>query len=65
VSLPPGASFTLGACSIVDVDARLIERWRPGDDRPEILSETIEWQPAGAHMPLAIELREFFQRALE
>lgn len=50
---------------IVDVDARLIERWRPSDDRPEILVERIEWEPAGAPEPLVIELREFFQRALE
>lgn len=28
---------------VVDLDARLIERWRPEDERPEILSERIEW----------------------
>jgi hypothetical protein len=28
---------------VVDLDARLIERWRPDDERPEILSERIEW----------------------
>jgi Uma2 family endonuclease len=28
---------------VVDLDARLIERWRPEDERPEILSEWIEW----------------------
>jgi Uma2 family endonuclease len=50
---------------IVDVDARLIERWRPGDERPEILTERIEWTPAGASEPLVIELSEFFQRTLE
>jgi len=50
---------------IVDVDARLIERWRPGDERPEILVEQIEWDPAGASQPLVIELREFFQRTLD
>src|SRR6185503_9345108 len=27
---------------IVDIDARIIERWRPGDSRPEILSERLE-----------------------
>lgn len=50
---------------IVDVDARLIERWRPGDERPEILVERIEWEPAGAPERLVIELREFFQRSLD
>lgn len=30
---------------IVDVDARLIERWRPEYDRPEILTDRLEWRP--------------------
>jgi len=29
---------------IVDLDARLIERWRRGDERPEILGEQLPWQ---------------------
>ena len=33
---------------IVDLDARTIERWRPNDERPEVLSESIRWQPAPA-----------------
>lgn len=41
---------------IVDVDARLIERWRPGDERPEIISRTLIWSPGGAAPPLAIEI---------
>ncbi len=28
---------------IVDLDARLVERWRRGDDRPEMLDETLVW----------------------
>ena len=28
---------------IVDVDARLVEHWSPGDERPEILRESVEW----------------------
>ena len=39
---------------IVDLDARLIERWRPDDARPEILTGRIEW--AG----LAIDLTALF-----
>jgi Uma2 family endonuclease len=35
---------------IVDIDARLIERWRPGDTRPEIAHTMLEWTlSAGAH----------------
>lgn len=45
---------------IVDVDARLIERWRPEDERPEILTERIEWGPDAAQPPLVVELEPFF-----
>ena len=30
---------------IVDVDARLVERWRPDDERGELLTEELLWQP--------------------
>jgi Uma2 family endonuclease len=32
---------------IVDLDARLIERWMPGDSRPEIITEIICWPASG------------------
>ena len=41
---------------IVDPDARLIERWRPEDTRPEFLVDQITWQPDSALAPLTIEL---------
>jgi len=47
---------------IVDLDARLVERWRPGDERPEILADRIEWRPAGAADALVIDLPAFFTR---
>jgi len=50
---------------IVDPDARLIERWRPDDERPEILAQTIEWQPSPVHAPLVINLPAFFAEALD
>jgi Uma2 family endonuclease len=46
---------------IVDVDARLVERWRLDDQRPEILAETLEWQPDPAHPPLVIDLAAYFR----
>ena len=49
---------------IVDVDARLIERWRPDDERPEILVDRIEWQPDALHPPLVIKLSEYFRDVL-
>ena len=46
---------------IVDLDSRLIERWRPGDERPEILEETLEWRPPGFDQPLVIDLAKLFE----
>jgi Uma2 family endonuclease len=46
---------------IVDTHARLIERWRPEDERPEILAERIEWQPRPDRPPLVIDLEEYFR----
>jgi Uma2 family endonuclease len=48
---------------IVDTDARVIERWRPEDTRPEVLAETISWQPVLAAAPLVIDLPLLFARA--
>lgn len=45
---------------IVDVDARLIERWRPDDERPEILTGCLAWQPDLTHPPLEIDLGAYF-----
>lgn len=45
---------------IMDLDAQVVERWRPGDDRPEILDQRLEWQPAGAAEALVIDLPAFF-----
>ncbi len=45
---------------IVDPEARLVERWRPDDTRPEILLQQITWQPDLAVEPLTLELSEVF-----
>jgi Uma2 family endonuclease len=49
---------------IVDLDARLIERWRPTDERPQILTDVLEWRPDPASEPLAIKLPELFAEIL-
>lgn len=49
---------------VVDLDARLVERWCPGDERPEIMTETLTWHPAGAAAPLTVDLPHFFQAVL-
>lgn len=48
---------------IVDHEARLVERWRPADLRPEILRETLEWRPVGAQHSLRIDLPALFADA--
>jgi len=47
---------------IADVDAALFEQWLPGDDRPEILRERIEWHPTGASFPFVMDLAAYFAR---
>lgn len=50
---------------IVDADARVVERWRPADTRPEILEEFIEWRPSDSAPPLEIDLPALFRQALD
>jgi Uma2 family endonuclease len=50
---------------IVDLDAHLVERWRPGDERPEILSETLTWQPSESAGPFELDLIEFFAEVMD
>ena len=45
---------------IVDVDARLVERWRPADERPEVLTDAIAWRPDPARPPLDVDLAAYF-----
>jgi Uma2 family endonuclease len=46
---------------IVDLDARLIERWRPTDERPELLTERLTWHPEGATISFEADLPAFFR----
>jgi Uma2 family endonuclease len=50
---------------IVDLDARLMERWRHGDERPEILSETLSWQLSESSPPFELDLTAFFAEVLD
>lgn len=49
---------------IVDAEARVIERWRREEARPEIVAERLEWRPAGALPALEIDLVELFREAM-
>lgn len=50
---------------IVDPDARLVERWRPGDQRPEVLQESISWMPSETAPGVTIDLPAFFAEVLD
>jgi Uma2 family endonuclease len=52
---------------IVDAPARLVERWRPDDLRPEVLTDSLEWRPTGEAdgALLVIDLHEFFREVLD
>ena len=45
---------------LVDVDGGVVERWRPVDERPEILDRTFEWQPSPEVVPLSIDFLAYF-----
>ena len=49
---------------IVDVNTRMVECWRPGDERAELLADAITWQPDPAVQPLAIDLPAYFIEVL-
>ena len=48
---------------IVDPDARLVERWRPEDTRPEVVNAILAWQPDPAQAALEIDLVAMFAEA--
>jgi Uma2 family endonuclease len=50
---------------LVDLDQRRVERWRPAEGAPEILFESLTWQPEAAVVPLRIELPPIFEAALK
>lgn len=45
---------------VVDLEARLIERWRPADDRPEILDERLPFSLEPDGNTLEIDVARFF-----
>jgi Uma2 family endonuclease len=50
---------------IVDPDARLVERWLPAIERPEILVDELAWRAPDADETLRIELQAVFAHALD
>jgi len=50
---------------IVDVDARLIERWRPDDDRPEMASDRLVWAADPNQRAFELDVPAYFADVLE
>ena len=53
----------IAECWIANTESRVVERWRADDERPEIITDVLRWQPAGAAAPLAISLAPLFDLA--
>lgn len=45
---------------IVDLDARLIERWTPADERPEILRDRLTWTDPISGAELVLDVERYF-----
>lgn len=50
---------------IIDLDSRVVERWRPEDARPEVLYERLSWQPPAPVAPFEMDLIEYFADVLD
>ena len=47
---------------IVDVDERTVERWRVHESAPEVLADSLEWQPDREVTSLVVDLPGYFDR---
>jgi Uma2 family endonuclease len=46
---------------IVDADARVVERWRPGSETAELSADSMLWQPSADHAALEVSWPAFFR----
>jgi Uma2 family endonuclease len=49
---------------IVDLDARLLERWLPQAEQPYIHTDMVQWQPQDSGASLTVDLQALFFDAL-
>lgn len=47
---------------IVEPSMRVVERWRPADEEPEVVAQSLEWRTRQAVEPLVIDLAAYFRR---
>jgi Uma2 family endonuclease len=48
---------------VVDPEARLVERWRPAEERPEVVLDRLTWHPAGIATAFGMDLPALFDEA--
>lgn len=46
---------------IVDLDARIVERWTPERERPDIRRAELVWRPREASAPFLLDVRAYFE----
>ena len=49
---------------ILDPEARVVERWRRGEDRPQIIAERLSWQPFTDKAAFELSVAQLFEEAL-
>ncbi|PYO78973.1 MAG: Uma2 family endonuclease [Gemmatimonadetes bacterium] len=47
---------------VVDLEARHVERWRPGDEASDVVRDELVWHPDARTPPLTIDLPQLFTR---
>jgi Uma2 family endonuclease len=50
---------------LVDPDAQTIERWRPGDERPEVTDREIVWRPENTVESFVLDIPALFREVLD
>ena len=45
---------------VVDTTEQRVERWRPADAEPEVVTRVLAWRPTTAVAPFELDLRDFF-----
>lgn len=45
---------------VVDLDARLVERWESNDERAQLITQKLRWRPAGATASFELDLPSYF-----
>jgi hypothetical protein len=53
------------ACAAAPLAAQQApKRWRPDDERPEVISEALQWAPLGTMPPVRLEVPALFATVL-